>query len=93
MTEEENRKQHLMGKHTINIHMILLIISAFLTGVLIFGGFGEALDFWPVLWVTLGIDAYLFGYAIDCVIDLLSVSADQGTVRISDMWVRTGIRS
>ena len=59
-----------MGKHTINIHMMLLIISAFLTGVLIFAGFGEALDFWPVLWVTLGIDAYLFGYAIDFIAGL-----------------------
>ena len=59
-----------MDKHTINIHKILFVFSAFLTGVLIFSGFDAALDYWPVLWIALGMDAYLLGYAIEFVAGL-----------------------
>ena len=54
-----------MNKHIINIHKILFVFSAVLTGVLIFGGLDEVLDYWPLLWIVLGMDAYLLGYAAE----------------------------
>lgn len=61
-----------MNKHITIIHKILFVFSIIITGVLIFGGFDEALEFWPVLWIVLGIDAYLLGYAIEFVVELFT---------------------
>ena len=61
-----------MNKRTINIHEVLFVLSFILTGVLFFCGFSKALEFWPALWVALGMDAYLIGYAVEFVAGLFT---------------------
>ena len=61
-----------MNKRTINIHEVLFVLSLILTGVLFFCGFSKALEFWPALWVALGMDAYLIGYAVEFVAGLFT---------------------
>ena len=80
-----------MHKHSIIIHRILFVSSVILSGVLIFGGFSEALDYWPVLWITLGMDAYLIGYAIEYVVSLSMERYPDGKVAMITVGILTCI--
>ena len=71
--EEMNEKQS-------NIKEKIFAFGLVLTVVLFFMGFSKAVFIWPLLWIALGIDAYMIGYIAEFIAGLYTKGYLHGEV-------------